>query len=193
MALTDYLTEYDMACAVADGTFSSPQRYMHMKLYKMRITGTGVALRLGGEGEADEFVMRSPELYLTQSFLNRCQGLPVIWQHPEGDVLDSNEFKDRMIGTIVCPYIDDALQEIWGVAKVYDDDAMVLLDNQRMSTSPTVVFSRLSGNRTISLSSGDTLLIEGVPSLLDHLAVCEAGVWDKGKNPYGVVSETAGA
>jgi len=192
MPLSDFMTEYDMACAMADGTFPSPQRYMSMTLYKMRITGTGVALRLGGDGEPDEFVMRKPELYLTQSFLNRCQGLPVIWQHPEGDVLDSGEFKDRMIGVIVCPFIDEVRKEVWGIAKVYDEDAITLLDNQRMSTSPAVVFSRLSGNQTISLSSGDVLLIEGVPSLLDHLAVCEAGVWDRGLAPYGVVSEKAG-
>jgi hypothetical protein len=36
------------------------------------------------------------------------------------------------------------------------------------------------------LEGGATLLIEGKPSLLDHIAICEAGVWDKGGPPSGV-------
>ncbi|WP_144022138.1 hypothetical protein [Caballeronia sordidicola] len=192
MSIYNYLNEFDIACAMADGTFSSPQKYMGISLYKMRITGTGVAMRLGSEDKPDEIVMRDPALYLTQSFLDRCQGLPVVWEHPAGKTLNSDEFRDRMIGVIVAPWIDEALQEVWGIAKVYDEDAITLLDNQRMSTSPAVVFNPINDNRTISLSSGEVLLIEGVPALLDHLAVCEAGVWDKSQTPYGVISERAG-
>jgi hypothetical protein len=193
MSIYDYMNEYDVACAMADGTFSSPQKYMGISLYKMRITGTDVAVRFGSDDKPNEIVFRDPALYLTQSFLDRCQGLPVIWEHPEGSVLNSDEFRDRMIGVIVCPYIVDHLGEVWGIAKIYDEDAITLLDNQRLSTSPSVVFHAVNDNRTISLSSGDVLLIEGVPALLDHLAVCEAGVWDKSLTPYGVISERAGA
>src|SRR5581483_7828955 len=35
-------------------------------------------------------------------------------------------------------------------------------------------------------------LIEGKPSLLDHVCVCEQGVWDKGGPPTGVRSESRG-
>jgi hypothetical protein len=33
---------------------------------------------------------------------------------------------------------------------------------------------------------GQNFLIEGKPSLLDHIAICPAGVWDKGRTPSGV-------
>src|ERR1700710_459082 len=132
MRIQDYMTETDVAQAMADGSFPSPQRFMGLTLYKMRITGTGVAVRFGGKDEPDEYVMRDPAIYLTQSFLDRCQGLPVIWQHPAGLTLNSDEFRDRMIGIIVCPFIDAVREEVWGIAKIYDDDAVTLLDNQRL-------------------------------------------------------------
>ena len=46
--------------------------------------------------------------------------------------------------------------------------------------------------RKIRLKSGSKLLIEGKPKLLDHIAVCFVGVWDKGNAPSGVSTATAG-
>jgi hypothetical protein len=189
--MNEEMNETDVAKAMVDGTLSSPQKLANMSLYRMRVTGTGTAFRRGdGEKIEDEVVYRNPEFYLTPEFLERCQGLPVIFEHPKGKILDSDEFKDRVIGTLVCPFIQDT--EVWGIAKVYDEDAITLLDNERMSTSPTVVFQDRTVNRTIALSDGSHLLIEGKPSLLDHLAVCEAGVWDKDFEPSGVESELVG-
>jgi len=193
--------ETDIARAVANGALPSPTKFANMSFYRMRITGTGTAFRRGSAEEVDkngkvtrkkvqdEFVYRHPENYLTPDFLDRCNGLPLIFQHPKGKVLDSKEFSERMIGVMVCPYIVD--DEVWGVAKVYDADSVTLLDNEKMSTSPTVVFHDRSENHTIALNDGSVLLIEGRPSLLDHLAVCEQGVWDKGGEPAGVESELA--
>lgn len=185
------LTETDIAQMMAAKMLSSPQKYGNVSLYRMRITGTGKAFRRGNDrGVADEYVFRNPDDYLNQEFLNRCQGLPVIFQHPEKKVLDSQEFRERMVGVIVCPFIEPDLREVWGIGRIYDADTITILDNENMSTSPTVVFSSAS-NKRIPLSDGSVLLIEGIPSLLDHLAICERGVWDKSGQPSGVVSETA--
>jgi hypothetical protein len=76
--------------------------------------------------------------------------------------------------------------EVWGVAKIYDQDAAQLMLDHDLSTSPSVIFRDPSVNAVRKLESGRTLLIEGKPTLLDHLAICEAGVWDKGGDPTGV-------
>jgi hypothetical protein len=51
-----------------------------------------------------------------------------------------------------------------------------------------VVFLSADTNLKHPLSNGATLLIEGKPSLLDHVALCPLGVWDKGGPPTGVDS-----
>jgi DNA polymerase III gamma/tau subunit len=61
-----------------------------------------------------------------------------------------------------------------------------------VSTSPSVLFNEESQNIEITNEeSGTTLLIEGKPFLLDHIALVTEecgtnGVWDKGNGPSGV-------
>jgi len=176
------MDELGVARAIAMGELSSPQRYENMSLFAMRITGTGVAYRQG----IDEYVWRDPKIYLNTEFLARCNGLPVIVDHPKKNALDSQEFQDRVVGTILLPYIDG--QEVWGVAKIFDDSTIQMLETHQLSTSPAVVFRSPGSTKTKRLEDGKTLLIEGKPSLLDHLAICEQGVWDKGGEPAGVKS-----
>ena len=178
------MDELGIAKAMAAGELTSPQHYENVTLFDLRITGTGTAFRQAH----DEYVYRPPDQYLTPEFLARCNGLPVIMQHPVGSSLDSQEFADRIIGTILLPYIKG--KEVWGIAKLYDDEAIKLMEERQLSTSPSVIFRRLDVNNKVALSSGSTLLIEGKPSLLDHLAVCDQGVWDKGGKPTGVSSIT---
>ena len=175
--------ELGVARAMAAGQLTSPQRYENVSLFDIRITGTGVAYRQG----LDEFVWRDPAIYLNDEFLARANGLAVIMEHPRGATLNSQEYADRSIGTVLLPYIKG--EEVWGIAKVYDDDAIAMMSDpdQPMSTSPTVVFKR-ADNKTMKLEDGSTLLIEGTPSLLDHIAVCPLGVWDKGGEPAGVIA-----
>jgi hypothetical protein len=114
----------------------------------------------------------------------------VIWEHPKAGKLDSKEFINRVIGTILLPYIQG--EEVWGIAKIYDDEAAMQMASKQLSTSPAVVFRQTDGNVQERLEDGSNLLIEGKPSLLDHLAICEEGVWDKGSPPAGVeLPETA--
>lgn len=186
--VVDKLTmdELGIARAIAAGNLTSPQRYENVWLFALRITGTGTAYRK----KLDEFVYRRPENYLTDEFLARCNGLTVIVEHPKKNALDSNEFSDRVVGSILLPYI--AGDEVWGIAKIYDDGTARMMIDEKMSTSPAVVFRDPSVNSRMELEDGSKLLIEGKPSLLDHLAICERGVWDKGEDPSGVRTDSTG-
>jgi hypothetical protein len=185
-------TELDMARDMRDGKVASPQKLGEMHLFDMRITGTGHSFR-----EAlSEHVIRPPENYLTQDFLDRCNGLPVIFEHPDGKGLDTKEFRDRSAGSILLPYIKG--DEVWGIARIHDADVADLMRSTHTSTSPAVVFRRGDGNKTLQadqvnelvgeplLEKGEHLLIEGIPSYLDHLAICREGVWDKDNGPSGI-------
>ncbi len=171
--------ELDIAKRMAAAELLSPQRYENVWLFDLRITGTGTSYRT----EHDEFVYRPPENFLTEEFRQRCNGLPVIFEHPKKTILNSDEYRDRSIGTIFLPYLTET--EVRGVAKVFDDDAARLMPTSHASTSPAVIF-RDAGSAEAVEVDGKSVLIEGKPSYLDHLAICEEGVWDKGGEPSGV-------
>lgn len=186
MALYMPRNELEVARRIQDGSMTSPQKFGNVWLFDIRITGTGTAYRSKG----DEFVYRPPEHYMNNEFLARCNGLSVIWEHPERGTLNSEEYADRTIGSVFLPYLKEDIQEVWGIAKIYDEDAASSMIENNLSTSPTVVFTKQDGNATIKLEDGTNLLVEGCPSLLDHVAICAQGVWDKGGNPIGVVSDS---
>jgi hypothetical protein len=178
-------TELDAAKLMAEGLLPSPQVYANMHLLNIRITGTGLAYR----SSIGEHVWRDASLYLNDEFLQRCNGLMVIMDHPETSILDSKEFKDRAIGSIMLPYIKG--DEVWEIAKIYDEAAMKEILEGDISTSPSVVFDETAGNTTLTTESGEPLLIEGKAFLLDHIAIVtkdrgSRGVWDKGGDPKGV-------
>lgn len=178
------MDELGIAKAMAAGELTSPQRYGNMLLIAIRITGTGVSYRSNG----DEFVMRTPALYMNEEFLQRCNGLAVIEEHPEELMLDTKEFRKRIVGTVFLPYLKPEVNEVWGIAKILDMEAAEMLEDEKMSTSPCAVFR--SGEEGIkhTLRDGSTLLVEGKPILLDHVAICPLGVWDKGGPAAGVDS-----
>ncbi len=176
------MDELGLARAIAAGELSSPQHFKNFWLFAMRITGTGVSYR-----EAlNEFVYRRPEHYLTDEYLARCNGLPVIMMHPKNATLNSKEFGDRVVGAMMLPYVQGT--EVWGVARIYDDAAAAMMIQGPLSTSPSVIL-RKADHVKMRLEDGSTLLIEGKPALMDHLAICENGVWDKGEGPSGIRSE----
>ncbi len=173
------ITELDIAKSIRDGSLPSPQQYENVWLFDLRITGTGTSYRMA----LDEYVYRPPENFLTDEFLERCNGLPVIFEHPEKSILSTEEYRARAIGTIVLPYIKG--DEVWGIAKVFDADAAALMCSTHASTSPAVIFRDAGSAESVEID-GKSVLIEGKPSYLDHLAVCQEGVWDKGGEPSGV-------
>lgn len=184
----EFETELDVAKAIRDGKLTSPQRIGQMWLFDLRVTGTGASYRPAH----DEYVYRPAEHYLNDEFLERCQGLPVIFEHPGDSMLNTEEWRNRAVGTIVLPYIperDDefhAKTDVWGVARIYDGDAAELMQTSHVSTSPAVSLDAAGDSRSVDMDDGSTLLIEGKPPFLDHLAVCPVGVWDKGGEPRGV-------
>jgi 8-oxo-dGTP pyrophosphatase MutT (NUDIX family) len=177
-------TETEVAQAIASGELTSPQQFANSWLFAMRITGTGAAYRRSW----DEYVWRSPDLYMTPEFLARCNGLPVIMEHPKGATLNTKEYAARNVGTILLPYLRPEANEVWGIARIIDEPAAKLMESEQLSTSPAVVFHDPSVNTKLEDGDGKTILIEGKPSLLDHLAVCDLGVWDRGGDPRGIES-----
>lgn len=180
------MTELELAEAIRDGELTSPQFIENVCLIDMRISGTGFSYR----PKLNEWVYRRDTIYLTPEFLQRCNGIPIIMEHPDTQILNSDEFARRIIGTMFLPYIK--LNEVWGVARLYDEEAIKLVVTTQMSTSPSVVFRDPHVNYNIELDNGETLLVEGNPSFVDHLAVCEKGVWDKGGEATGIRIDDAG-
>ncbi|MHB8388254.1 MAG: DUF2213 domain-containing protein [Acidobacteriaceae bacterium] len=172
--------ELDVAKGIQSGELPSPQQYENVWLFGIRVTGTGTSFRPANS----EFVYRPPEDFLTEDFVQRCNGLPIVFEHPAGKVLDTDEYRERAIGSVILPWI--AGDEVRGIARIYDADAAILMQTSHVSTSPAVVFRDASVNESIDLGDGVSLLIEGKPSYLDHLAICEEGVWDKGEAPNGI-------
>jgi len=171
--------ELDIAESMSHGDLLSPYKYENVWLFDLRITGTGTSYRKAHE----EFVYRTPDNFLTEEFVDRCNGLPLIFEHPSDIILNTEEFRQRIIGTIFLPYIRG--DEVRGIAKVFDEDGAKLMMASHESTSPAVVFRDAGSTETIEIN-GKTVLIEGKPSYLDHLAICEEGVWDKGGEPSGI-------
>ncbi|BBW87939.1 hypothetical protein THOKLE017_38000 [Klebsiella pneumoniae] len=176
------LNETDVAALIADGTLSSPQYFYNMWMFAIRVTGTGVTWRSADQ----EMTFRNPDDYLTPEFLQRVAGVPLIWLHPEKRTLDSDEFSKRVIGTLTNAWVADK-GEVWAVARVYDAKAAEIMATRQLSTSPTVKFSEVAQSIIVD---GQPLLVEPSPELLDHVAICEQGVWDKLLNPTGVKSDS---
>ncbi|WP_347004198.1 NUDIX hydrolase [Enterobacter roggenkampii] len=177
------LNETEVAALIADGTLSSPQFFINMWMFAIRVTGTGVTWRSADQ----QMAFRNPDDYLTPEFLQRVAGLPLIWLHPEKNTLDSNEFAKRVIGTLTNAWVADN-GEVWAIARVYDAEAAEIMATRQLSTSPTVKFVEVPDS--IIEIDGQPLLVEPSPELLDHVAICEQGVWDKLLNPTGVKSDS---
>lgn len=177
------LNETEVAALIADGTLSSPQFFINMWMFAIRVTGTGVTWRSADQ----QMAFRNPDDYLTPEFLQRVAGVPLIWLHPEKNKLDSDEFAKRVIGTLTNSWVADN-GEVWAIARVYDAEAAEIMAARQLSTSPTVTYSEMQDS--IIKIDGQPLLVEGSPVLLDHVAICEQGVWDKLLAPTGVKSDS---
>jgi hypothetical protein len=187
------MNELDIARGMAAGELTSPQRYYNVWLFDIRISGTGYAHR-GAVKNKDgkvireaEHAWRRPENYLTEDYLARTNGLPVIWVHPKDSMLNSKEFRNRIIGTCFLPYIRD--ESVWSIVKIWDQESAADMATMDLSTSPGVVLSGDDDIR-VRLPDGSPLLIEGDPTINDHIAIVPQGVWDLGGPPSGIRTDS---
>lgn len=176
--------ELDIAEAMVEGRLASPQKYENLWLFNIRITGTGFAYRHGRK----EFVWRDPSVYMNERFLKRIGGLPAIWEHPEKSLLNTKEYEDRVVGAVMIPYLRPEVNEVWAIARIHDEKAAEEMAVKKLSTSPGVNFADPTENDRVKMEDGKALLLEGDPSMVDHIAICPHGVWDKGGDPTGVES-----
>lgn len=179
-------TELDVARLIRDGLLPSPQKFVNSMLFALRITGTGLAYR----SKLEEYVHRDESLVMNDEYLARCNGLPVVWMHPKKNLLDSKSFAESIVGTILLPYLKgtETDGEAWGIARIIDMAAAdkMAAPGEVWSTSPGVTFNERSQNIKLALDNGSAALVEGNPNLIDHLAICEFGVWDKEGPAEGV-------
>jgi 8-oxo-dGTP pyrophosphatase MutT (NUDIX family) len=173
--------ELDIARLMSTGDLTSPQFYRNVALWAIRISGTRAAYR---GGEIDEWCWRDPAHYTSPDAVARAI-MPVIFEHPETSLLNSEEYAERNVGLTFLPYVVG--EELWAIAKIYDDATIELLKNDQLSTSPGVTVS--NATEFIHIDDGTKMLIEGEPLLFDHIAICEQGVWDKGGPPAGIISD----
>lgn len=176
--------ELDIARLMSTGDLVSPQFYRNVALWAIRISGTRAAYR---GGEIDEWCWRNPADYTSQDALDRAI-MPVIFEHPKSSLLTSDEYAERNVGLTFLPYVVG--EELWAIAKIYDDATIELLKKEKLSTSPGVTVS--NATEFIHIDDETKMLIEGKPLLFDHIAICEQGVWDKGGPPVGIISDNNG-
>lgn len=177
------LNETDVARRIRDGELMSPLKFSGFWLVDLRITGTGLAYRT----KLREHVWRSPELYLNEAFLARCNGLPLVVNHPPSGRVDEAWFREHGAGSVVLPYIRG--DEVRAVCRLYGQDIVERILTEEMSTSPGVLLGKEATE--LPAEDGETILIEGEPWLLDHIALVTKeqgalGVWDKGGEPSGI-------
>jgi len=174
------MTETDVARAVEAGELASPSVFANSWYFRIRISGTGFAYR----PRLKEYVWRDANLYLTPKFTERCLGLPVVIMHPDKEMLDGQELADRIVGTVVRAWIEG--DEVWAVTRILNEAAARYIVDNKLSTSPGVVFLNPKVNEKIEMEDGYQMLVEADPSLLDHVAICPEGVWDKKSGPTGI-------
>lgn len=175
------LTDHEAAEAVRDGILPSPTKFGEFWLFALRVTGTGAAFR----DQLEEYAYRHKELWTSPAFLERAASIPIIWGHPEKSGLTSDEYRERSIGNAVLSYVEG--DSVWCVAKIFDADSAKLMENGTFrSTSPGVTPPKGAEATRLEGDEGKRILNEPLPLVLDHLAICEQGVWDAGGPPVGV-------
>lgn len=170
----------EMIQGLIEGTLKSPQIYEESFYIKLRITGTGITERYK-ENENGEVLLdnnnkpitykidRLEEDFLSDEFLTSCVGIPVLIKHPESKLLNGENYKNHVVGTIVQAYIKPEVKEVWCIARIYDPEVLKLINEGLKSTSPAIK------TKNIENKSGT---IKEKFEYIDHLALVVDGYWD---------------
>lgn len=181
------MNERELALGIASGELPSPQVFNSNVYFAARFSGTGCAWR----PTAGEFALRDRDIWLAPEMVARVAGVPVVVEHPEGTALDGEHFHNTTIGVCVLGFAKPELGELWCVIRIIDPSVAEVVNGGDFDTSPAVIFGE--DNERLQLDDGETLLIEGDPVLLDHLALTVAGgVWSKGATDARPVETTTG-
>src|ERR1700730_421640 len=168
------INELQVAERIADGTLPSPQDWQNSTYVKIRISGTGVAYR----PSIDEYVYRSPDIWLGEEMQRRVLGLPIIIEHPPDNLMTSRYYGERCVGVVVFSYVDEGEQGLWGIGRIIDSNAASMIEAGLFCTSPAVL---LPPGQSAYADVGDgRCLVESTPSYIDHLALVYTGAGNKG-------------
>lgn len=167
-------TELDVAAGIASGALPSPTTFLGTSYFAIRISGTGVAYRPAKR----EYGWRDPKIWLGAEMQRRVLGVPVVLGHPEGTLVKAEYLAQRIAGIITYAFVRGT--ELWGVMRalgLHPEEAALLVKGD-YDTSPGIILA--GGDITTEIQKGERLLNEGLPKLVDHVAICARGVWSKG-------------
>ncbi|WP_080956703.1 DUF2213 domain-containing protein [Brachyspira hyodysenteriae] len=170
----------EMIEGLINGTLKSPQIYEESFYIKLRITGTGITERYKEDENGDVIfdeenkpvtykIDRLEEDFLSNKFLEACIGIPVLIEHPDSKLLNGENYKNHVVGTIVAAYIKKEVKEVWGIARIYEPEVLKLINEGLKSTSPAI--------KTSNIENGSEIVQEKF-EYIDHLALVVDGYWD---------------
>ena len=170
----------EMIQRLINGSLKSPQIYEESFYIKLRITGTGITERYKEDENGDVIfddennpitykINRLENEFLSDKFLKACVGIPVLIEHPDSKLLNGENYKNHVVGTIVTAYIKKEVKEVWGIARIYDPEVLKLINEGLKSTSPAI--------KTKNIENGSEIVQEKF-EYIDHLALVVDGYWD---------------
>ena len=171
----------EMIQGLIDGSLKSPQIYEESFYIKLRITGTGITERYKEDSNGDVVldddknpvtykINRLEDDFLSDKFLKACIGIPVLIEHPDSKLLNGENYKNHVVGTIVAAYIKPEIKEVWGIARIYDPEVLKLIIEKLKSTSPAI--------KTKEIKKNGSDIVEEEFEYIDHLALVVDGYWD---------------
>ena len=166
------MTDGEIAEAMVRGEIVGPVVTNNLFLLNIRITGTGLTPRT--YGKVTRTFNRPPGVFLSDKFLDMCNGLPCAYYnteigHPTDGELDYDNFKNYIVGSVMLAYVKG--EEVWGIARIFNLDLLqAILDGKVLSTSPYVTSRSLEGR--------DGVIDEKLDDL-NHVAFVQAGHWDQ--------------
>ena len=174
------MTYQEMIQGLINNTLKSPQIYEESFYIKLRITGIGITERYKEDENGDVIldeenkpvvykINRLEDDFLSDKFLKSCIGIPVLIEHPESKLLNGENYKSHVVGTIVEAYIKAEVQEVWGIARIYDPEVLKLINEGLKSTSPAIKTKNIENESEI---------IQEKFEYIDHLALVVDGYWD---------------
>jgi hypothetical protein len=104
----------------------------------------------------------------------------LVWQHPPTGTLTSKYFGDNCCGYCLWSYVHSERDEPWGVFRVLDANAAMILASGECDTSPGVVIEPENCSATE---------IDGKKCLCEGLAICSKGVWTRDGDVGVLVTE----